>query len=70
MKKLIFKALFPLVSKRFGFRDVELRRDEEGEKFFAKLYADLAPGFETGREFQVHCRKDESFVFSFCIVEP
>ena len=51
-KESLFKCLYPLVRRRFDYRDAAVRRiDAAGHQIEIELLTSLAPGFGRGRRF-------------------
>lgn len=66
-KESIYKALYPLCNKFFGFKAVELS-PLGGEQFQAKLLVDLSPNLLRNYEFKVKYLIDSTYIFSLTII--
>lgn len=68
-KESLFKCLYPLVGRRFDYRDAAVRRiDVAGHQIEIELLTSLAPGFSRGRRFVGQFDVDSGLVSTgFCI---
>ncbi len=62
-KESLFKCLYPITNKFFGFKDVDL--SFENEKFNAKLLVDLSDTFKEGLELQIGLLKCGDHILTY-----
>lgn len=67
-KEAIYKALFPLYGKYFGFKKVRLKWDDESSRFCAELLFDVNRKFRQGFCFPVDCLFRRGFVFAYVLL--
>lgn len=67
-KESLYKALFPLVKKQIGFKDVFMRWDDEAQSFIATLLTDLNNEHRAGDLILVQSVIQEPYLMTCAIV--
>lgn len=65
-KEALYKAIFPLTHKFFGFQDASLSWSERHSRFDARLLVDLGPQFSAGERFSLQILWEQSWVIALC----
>lgn len=68
-KESVFKALYPIVRRHFGFHAVELHWNPERESFRAEVRSDLGSGIGEGVELPVQVWHLGDAVFTLAVYE-
>ncbi|WP_299295535.1 4'-phosphopantetheinyl transferase superfamily protein [uncultured Tateyamaria sp.] len=66
-KETLFKALFPLVGRYFGFEAAELNAPPEQRRISLALTQDLSPGAPRGRVFDIAWRLHDGQVLTWLV---
>lgn len=67
-KEATFKTFFPLGKIFFGFHDASLVWNEEKQIFHGRLLKKVADNYGQGYQFDIHCRKNTSYVAMLLIL--
>lgn len=67
-KETIYKALYPLCHKIFGFEDAHLTWVEEKKHFEAKLLTGLSDSLPPGFKLTVGCSLSDKYVFTHTLI--
>lgn len=69
-KETLFKALFPVVKRHFGFNCAVLRALPQGGVLTLYLTEDLHHTLPAGRGFDIHYRTDDAHVLTWMVHRP
>ena len=67
-KEALFKALYPMVQRWFGFEAAELAAPPAEDRLLLRLTGDLTGDLRAGQVFDVHLRRRADHVISWVIV--
>ncbi|MCB0346446.1 MAG: 4'-phosphopantetheinyl transferase superfamily protein [Bdellovibrionales bacterium] len=67
-KEALYKALYPITGKYFGFKEARLEPDTKSEGFTAVLLSDLSHEFKRGSKIKVNAQRVREYYLSSVVV--